>query len=449
MFGKGYAALSNMTTATDSVIGGLNEAYSYDSFGNINQNGNFGFQQTYTSANQISGWGYDASGNLLSDQFGNRYAYDAESQITSTQLWSGGSVSYVYDGDGNRVEKTFGSTVTDTIYFGGRPIARNTGGAWTDLIYGPSGLLAEVPGTQAALPTYRLLDHLGSEVGTIDPNNVVSLHDYAPFGQTFSGGTNDPYQFTGKERDTESGLDYFGARYYASNAGRWMLPDWSSVPEAVPYANLNLPATLNLYTYVGNNPITGRDVDGHQDGNKSNAHTGTSITVSGNCGPGSDDPAPCSSKAFDGAATGGAAQQQNQNLSPTDKAALKAETAALGPTRESVEEKNSHEYGGLIVRNNKNGRISSTDPVRGNGISIDVDSIPVPAGTTVIATYHSHPHSSAVEDGGASQGDVNNSAAHNNRPGYVLDSFSGRVYRYDGHTDARPFPAGTYIGTVQ
>jgi proteasome lid subunit RPN8/RPN11 len=143
------------------------------------------------------------------------------------------------------------------------------------------------------------------------------------------------------------------------------------------------------------------------------------------------------------------AQQQNQNLSPTDKVALKAEQAALGPTRESVAAKNSHEYGGLIVKNKKSGKISSTVPLRGNGISIDVDSIPVPAGTTVIATYHSHPHSSAVEDAGPSQSDVDNSAAHNNRPGYVLDSFGGRVYRYDGHTDARPFPAGTYIGTVQ
>jgi len=33
------------------------------------------------------------------------------------------------------------------------------------------------------------------------------------------------YRYTGKERDTESGLDYFGARYYGSNMGRWMSPD--------------------------------------------------------------------------------------------------------------------------------------------------------------------------------------------------------------------------------
>ena len=104
------------------------------------------------------------------------------------------------------MEKTFGSPATDTVYFGGRPIARTTGGAWTDLVYGPSGLLAEVPGTQAGQPTYRLLDHLGSEAGTIDPGGMVNFQDYAPFGETFSGGSQDPYQFTGKERDAETGL---------------------------------------------------------------------------------------------------------------------------------------------------------------------------------------------------------------------------------------------------
>lgn len=60
------------------------------------------------------------------------------------------------------------------------------------------------------------------------------------------------------------------------------------------------------------------------------------------------------------------AQQQTPNLSSTDKVALKAKQKALGPTRESVAEKNSHEYGGLIVRNNKSGKISATDPIRGN-----------------------------------------------------------------------------------
>ena len=53
-------------------------------------------------------------------------------------------------------------------------------------------------------------------------------------------------RYTGKERDTESGLDYFGARYYSSGMGRWMSPDWADKPEAVPYADLSYPQSLNL-----------------------------------------------------------------------------------------------------------------------------------------------------------------------------------------------------------
>jgi len=68
---------------------------------------------------------------------------------------------------------------------------------------------------------------------------------------------------TGKERDAESGLDYFGARYMASTMGRFMSPDWSSVPDTVPYADFNDPQTLNLYAYAGNNPVSSADADGH------------------------------------------------------------------------------------------------------------------------------------------------------------------------------------------
>jgi RHS repeat-associated protein len=68
---------------------------------------------------------------------------------------------------------------------------------------------------------------------------------------------------TGKERDTESGNDYFGARYYASSMGRFMSPDWSAQEEPVPYAKLDDPQSLNLYAYVENNPLYRADPDGH------------------------------------------------------------------------------------------------------------------------------------------------------------------------------------------
>lgn len=70
--------------------------------------------------------------------------------------------------------------------------------------------------------------------------------------------------FTGKERDSESNLDSFGARYDASAMGRFMTPDWAAKATTVPYAKLDNPQTLNLYSYVGNNPLSQLDDDGHE-----------------------------------------------------------------------------------------------------------------------------------------------------------------------------------------
>jgi RHS repeat-associated protein len=85
-----------------------------------------------------------------------------------------------------------------------------------------------------------------------------------PYGdQESCAATPTEHLFTGKERDTESGNDYFGARYYASTMGRFMSPDWSAKEEPVPYAKLDDPQSLNLYAYVQNNPLIRLDKDGH------------------------------------------------------------------------------------------------------------------------------------------------------------------------------------------
>jgi RHS repeat-associated protein len=73
-----------------------------------------------------------------------------------------------------------------------------------------------------------------------------------------------PSRYTGKERDSESGNDYFGARYYASTMGRFMSPDVSGEPMTLPYSNIENPQSLNLYAYVNNNPLSAVDDDGHQ-----------------------------------------------------------------------------------------------------------------------------------------------------------------------------------------
>ena len=66
---------------------------------------------------------------------------------------------------------------------------------------------------------------------------------------------------TGKERDAESGNDYFGARYYASSMGRWLSPD----PKQPNIKFLFNPQKWNKYNYVLNNPLTNIDPDGQEE----------------------------------------------------------------------------------------------------------------------------------------------------------------------------------------
>jgi RHS repeat-associated protein len=106
--------------------------------------------------------------------------------------------------------------------------------------------------------------------------------EFAPFGQEIDTQTTaNNYKFTGKERDTESGLDYFGARHYGSSMGRFMSPDDADGS----FSNPNVPQNWNLYAYVQNNPLTNVDPDGHDCVVQSRVddHHETVSISSGNC----------------------------------------------------------------------------------------------------------------------------------------------------------------------
>jgi RHS repeat-associated protein len=107
---------------------------------------------------------------------------------------------------------------------------------------------------------YYLKDHLGSIKMMVDASgNVQSYNDYYPYGMTMPGrsgvnGADTRFRFTGKERDVESGFDYFGARYYDSRIARWMSVD----PLAGKYPG------MSPYVYCANNPIVIIDQDGKE-----------------------------------------------------------------------------------------------------------------------------------------------------------------------------------------
>ena len=118
----------------------------------------------------------------------------------------------------------------------------------------------------AGNPTYYVEDLLGtSRVLTTNTGIVCYDADFYPFGgeRAYTNTCPQNYKFEGKERDTETLNDDFGARYYSNRFGRWLSADWSSVPVPVPYAVLSNPQTLNLYAMVSDDPESFADLDGH------------------------------------------------------------------------------------------------------------------------------------------------------------------------------------------
>ena len=120
-------------------------------------------------------------------------------------------------------------------------------------------VLSPAPSSAQTIEYYHL-DALGSVRAVTDQSGaVIERHDLLPFGEEVSppGGPN-PRLFTGKERDTETGLDYFGARYYSGKRARFTTVD----PVYTWQENLVDPQRWNRYSYVRNNPMRYTDPDG-------------------------------------------------------------------------------------------------------------------------------------------------------------------------------------------
>lgn len=131
--------------------------------------------------------------------------------------------------------------------------------------------LVLAPSASAQIIQYYHLDAVGSIRAVTDQSGaVVEQHAYLPFGEEWCGNQvcgstapgSEPKRFTGKERDGETGLDYFGARYYRSNIARFTTVD----PTMAIRANLIDPQGWNRYAYGHNNPLRNVDFNGQWDG---------------------------------------------------------------------------------------------------------------------------------------------------------------------------------------
>src|SRR5262249_53930486 len=154
---------------------------------------------------------------------------------------------------GNRVRKDIsGAPSTEYFYFGGQPVAEvnPATGAFTNYVYFDGNRVARRDGTAGPV-SYYFSDHLNTtDIVTHAQGNIKYESDFYPWGGElqFANGDSNHYKFTGKERDSETGLDYFGARYYSNGLGRWVTPDWAAKATAVPYAEFSDPQSLNLYS---------------------------------------------------------------------------------------------------------------------------------------------------------------------------------------------------------
>jgi RHS repeat-associated protein len=208
--------------------------------------------------NQLIGYAYDSAGNMTNDGL-HTYAYDAENHLVSAA-----GVNYSYDGDGKRAMKSNGM-----IYWYGTNSAplleTDLGGNFIAFytFFNGQRNSRSLPDNETdfydtdRLGNTRVFHSFNGRNATFD-GWIQS--DYYPFGGervVSTGGVPNHFKFTGKERDAESGLDNFGARYYSNSMGRFLSVD--------PLKNnpvLSLPPALNRYAHANNNPLRYVDPNG-------------------------------------------------------------------------------------------------------------------------------------------------------------------------------------------
>lgn len=241
---------------------------------------------------------FDAAGNINQLEHLQGIEWNYRNNIASVTIIERDSENdseyYVYDAAGQRIRKvkeTYNSTgellwKEEKIYLGGIEIKRKYKGSSQTLHEDRSALhvmddkkrIAIVyywtMSNDSSVPMgenkihYQLGNHLGSASLELNASGqLISYEEYFPFGSTaFTAGSNatevalKEYRYTGKEHDDTTGLYYYGARYYASWLGRWLSPDPAGTVDG-----------LNVFRYVGNNPLLLVDRNGLESEEEFNA----------------------------------------------------------------------------------------------------------------------------------------------------------------------------------
>ena len=205
----------------------------------------------------VSGSALDANGNTLADAQGLSFTWDFENRLVQAVVpgANGGTTTFKYDPFGKRIEKLSpnatsiflydGVDLIETINGSGSEIANYTRTRKID------ETLAELRGSTV---DYYQTDGLRSTTSlSSSSGTVASTYTYDSFGNitNFTGTLRNPFQYTGREYDSETNLYFYRARYYDPVAGRFVNED-----------PIRFKGGNNFYTYVLNDPVILRDPTG-------------------------------------------------------------------------------------------------------------------------------------------------------------------------------------------
>jgi RHS repeat-associated protein len=259
-----YDATNQLTGVDNSSL--IDEAYSYDANGNRTNSGyQTGVNNQLLSDGKFN-YQYDGEGNRtkrteIATGKVTEYNWDYRNRLTAVAFKDAAgvvtkSIEYTYDVDNQRIGKKIDGAVTERYVIDRNQIALVFDGAGTQThryLYGTNidQVLADETPTNMV---WALADHQGTVRDLIDNGgNVVEHLSYDSFGNLSSTPTFDfRYGYTGRERDSETGLEYYRARYYDSAVGRFVSED------PIGFA----AGDSNLTRYVGNSPTNFVDPSG-------------------------------------------------------------------------------------------------------------------------------------------------------------------------------------------
>jgi RHS repeat-associated protein len=247
-----YDAIYQLTQVVQGAT--TTESYSYDAVGNrLSSSGMSPY--AYNSSNQLTStpaatFTYDGNGNTLTkvDSTGTtQYTWDFENRLSSVVLpGAGGTVTFKYDPFGRRIQKSSASGTTNYLYDGSNSVEEvDTGGALLAHYAQGAGIDEPLAESRGGTNGFYEQDGLGSVTSLSGSAGALAdTYTYNAFGAlTASSGTlANPFQYTGRDYDAETGLRYYRARYYDPQIGRFISED-------------PVRAGDNFYVYAGNDPI--------------------------------------------------------------------------------------------------------------------------------------------------------------------------------------------------